>query len=173
MDTTRGVGLVGANWISKRDPDEMSGSPEVGLDSLFRRDYAALVRLAYLLTGSNAIAEEVVQDSFETLQRRWRTVRDPEAYVRRIVVNRCRGHHRRAAVERKHAPNPAPPTLPPEIDEMWSLIQQLSPKGRAVVVLRFYDDLSIDAIADVLELRAGTVKSLLHRSLKKLQEQLS
>ena len=60
MDTTRGAGLVGANWIAKLDPDDMSGSPVAGLDSLFRREYAALVRLAYLLTGSKAIAEEIV-----------------------------------------------------------------------------------------------------------------
>jgi RNA polymerase sigma factor (sigma-70 family) len=151
------------------------GSPDVvaQLASLFRAEYASLVRLAHLLTGSNAIAEEVVQDAFEQLQTRWGTIANPEAYVRRAVINRSRGHHRRVAIERKHAPQPADPALPPEIDEMWSLIRELSPRRRAVVVLRFYEDLTIDQIAAVLGARPGTVKSLLHRALASLKGELS
>ena len=64
--------------------------------------YRPMVRLAYLLTGSTAVAEDLVQDEFVRLQRSWSTVREPAAYLRRSVVNVCNSHHRRVGVERSH-----------------------------------------------------------------------
>lgn len=143
------------------------------LASLFRLEYPRLVRLAHLLTGSNAVAEEIVQDAFEALQRRWRSVEAPAGYVHRSVVNGCRAYHRRQTVERRHPPAAPSDVHPPEIDEMWRLIQGLAPRPRAVLVLRFYEDRAVDDIAEVLGMRPGTVKSLLHRALRTLREELS
>ncbi len=158
---------------TERDPGEDAGGESASeLAVLFRSEYPGLVRLAHLLTGSNAVGEEIVQDAFEQIQRRWQSVRKPEAYLRQTVVNRCKGHHRRRAVERKHTPPPPRHELLTEVDEMWPLIQQLSPKRRAVLVLRFYEDLTISDIAAVLDMRPGTVKSVLHRTLESLKEKL-
>lgn len=149
---------------SNEDPTDVS--------SLFREERAGLVRLAFLLTSSSMVAEEIVQDAFERLQRRWGHVDSPGAYLRRSVVNGANSYHRRRAVERKHPAEPLPAVLPPEIDEMWDLIQRLSPKRRTVLVLRFYEDLSVDQAAEVMGVRPGTVKSLTHRALESLRREL-
>lgn len=158
-----------------RPPDHSAPSADTvqNLESLYRSQYPGLVRLAHLLTGSNSVAEEIVQDAFEQLQKRWQSIATPKPYLRKMVVNRARGHHRRRAIERKHAPAPAPPVQPQEVDEVWPLIQRLSAKQRAVLVLRFYEDLPVGEISDVLGMRPGTVKSTLHRTLRTLEEKLN
>jgi RNA polymerase sigma factor (sigma-70 family) len=65
------------------------------------------------------------------------------------------------------------PVLNPELDETWSALCRLPFRHRSVVILRFYEDLSIEEIAQVLGCRLGTVKSRLHRGLEKLRSELS
>jgi RNA polymerase sigma factor (sigma-70 family) len=143
------------------------------LPELFRTHRVSLVRLAHLITGSVAVAEDVVQDAFLNLQRHRSTVRNPEAYLRRSVINGSRGFHRRRAIESRHrADGVVPIELPPELDEMWELLRRLPGRKRAVLVLRFYEDLSVGEIASLLDVREGTVRSLLHRSLSSLREKL-
>jgi DNA-directed RNA polymerase specialized sigma24 family protein len=81
---------------------ESSGADgcEHSLAAVYSADYERLVRLAYLLTGSRVIAEDLVQDSFLRLHDRWDDVRAPSAYLRTVVVNACRGHHRRTRREK-------------------------------------------------------------------------
>jgi len=76
-------------------------------------------------------------------------------------------------LERLRAPAPEQPSLPPDLDETWQAIRRLSPDQRAVIVLRFYEDLSVDRTAEVLDKPVGTVKSLQHRALARLKEVLS
>ncbi len=144
-----------------------------GLETLYRTELAYMVRLAHVITGSNAVAEELVHDAFIELHKRWNGIRDPRAYLKRSVVNKSRSHLRRRDVERRHAPSPQPPVLPPEMDDTWHRLAALSPKRRTAVVLRYYADLPIDEIATLMSVRPGTVKSLLHRGLKDLKEQLT
>lgn len=149
-------------------------------DSFFRTQHGDLVRLAHLLTGTPTVAEELVQEAMLATHQRWGTLDNPAGYVRRALVNLCRSHQRRRFLERHHerrhdraARAGLTTALPPEIDETWSLIKALSPDERAVLVLRFYEDMTVDDIADVLGRPAGTVKSLQHRALARLKETLS
>ncbi len=146
------------------------GAPD--LEGLYRDRQGDLVRLAFLITGSYPVAEEVVQDAFVKLHRAWGQAHDPGPYVRRIVVNEARGRLRRQAVERRHVPPPIPMVLPHEIDETWALLAGLSPRRRVALVLRYYLDLSIEDIADAMECRPATAKSLIHRGLASLRRKL-
>ena len=70
-------------------------------DDLYRSHYSRLVVLARLMTGAMAPAEEVVQDAFVQLYRKWSSIEYPTTYVRIAVVNGCRSHGRRQALERR------------------------------------------------------------------------
>ena len=142
------------------------------LEGLYRARRLTMVRLASVLTGSGAIAEEVVQEAFIQVGSHLDRVDDPSAYLRRVATNLCRSHLRRRQLEQGL---PAPVegvTGDPQIDETWSAVCKLPFRQRAVLVLRFYDDMAEGDIARVLECRVGTVKSSLHRGLAKLRQEL-
>ena len=142
------------------------------LESLYREQRTELVRLAYLITRSEAVAEDVVHDSFLRLGSANGQVVNSHAYLRQIVVNQARQHLRRAKVEREHLPDPPPPVLPPELDEMWRLLDKLSPNHRTALVLRYYEDLPFAEIARLMDCRVNTARSLVHRALKRLRRML-
>jgi RNA polymerase sigma-70 factor (sigma-E family) len=139
--------------------------------ALYRDRYDAMVRLAYLMTGSQAIAEELVQDAFVSVHRSWARATQPSAYLRASVVNACRSWGRRRTLEllRKPAP-PDPPTL--VADEMWDVLQTLPDRQRAAIVLRFYEDLPDEEIAAVLGCKVATVRTAVFRGLEKLRKQV-
>ncbi len=140
------------------------------LEGLYRDAYHRMTRVAHMLTGHNDVAEEVVQDAFVGLYRRFDTVSDPTGYLYRSVVNGCRQRHRRRQVgERLRTLRVVTEVAPPEIDETWRAVERLSPWRRAVV-LRYCADLSEADIAEVLGCSKGTVKSLLHRALAQLKD---
>lgn len=87
-------------------------------------------------------------------------------------MNLCRSHQRRRILERRHRPGDLAHSLPPELDETWQAIRRLPPDQRAVLVFRFYEDLSVEQTASLLGKPAGTVKSLQHRALARLKEVL-
>jgi RNA polymerase sigma-70 factor (ECF subfamily) len=132
-------------------------------------------RLAHLLTGSAAIGHDVAQESLVALHARWDEIDNPDAYLRVVVVNRCRSVQRRRGRERSFLARARvePVTAIPELDETWHAVRRLPTKQRAIVVLRFYEDLSVPEIAAALELAEGTVKSTLHRALRQLKELLT
>lgn len=158
---------------------EPVGRGRVGkLGELYLRHADDAVRLAYLLTADRALAEDIVQDAFVRLAGRLAHLRDEgafEAYLTRTVVNLARSHWRRRRVERAHlertarAPLPEPPADVDERDALWRALGDLSPRQRAAVVLRFYEDLSERRIAEILGCRPGTVKSLVSRGLMRLR----
>ncbi|HVM39556.1 MAG TPA: SigE family RNA polymerase sigma factor [Acidimicrobiia bacterium] len=162
METERERAAVDAGRID--DPHE-------GITVLYRERYASMVRLAYLLTGSNEAAEELVQDAFVKVHRRWDRAYEPAAYLRTAVVNNCRSWHRRRFLERDRRPHAAPEAVEPsEPDHMWEALGALQPRQRAALVLKFYEDLSEEQIASALGCRPGTVKSLVHRGLAELRK---
>jgi RNA polymerase sigma-70 factor (sigma-E family) len=138
------------------------------LTAIYRERYGRLVRLAYLLTGHNAVAEEIVQDAFVASHHVRAQVRDPYPYVRSTVVNRCRSWGRRYQVERQHRPQPPDPAEL-SADEMWDALESLSDRQRTAIVLRFYEDLSDTRIAEILDCRPSTVRSSIRRGLQSLR----
>lgn len=142
------------------------------IDDLFRLHRSRLARLAFLLTGSAEIADELAQEAFARLWPRVGEVRDPAAYLTTTVTNLARGHWRRVAVERRHAPVPPGPALPVDVDEVWSQLWRLPERERSALVLRFYADLDIAGVSKAMGCRLGTAKSLVHRGLAHLKEVL-
>ena len=139
--------------------------------ALYRERYDPMVRLAYLLTGSQAVAEELVQDAFVAVHGAWDRASAPSAYLRTTVVNRCRSWGRRRSLEllRKPAP-PEPVTL--VADELWDVLQTLPARQRAAIVLRFYEDMPDDEIAEILGCKVPTVRTAIFRGLEKLRQEV-
>jgi RNA polymerase sigma-70 factor (sigma-E family) len=158
------------NTMPKAEPLDLLASTawDADLVDVYRVHYGRLVRLAYLLTGHAAVAEELVQDAFVATHRTGDRLRDPYLYVRRAVVNRCRSWGRRYTVERTHRPQPPDPA---ELaaDEMWDALGALTERQRTAIVLRFYEDMPDDRIAAVLGCRQATVRSAIHRGLQSLR----
>lgn len=151
-----------------------TGAPDGGdLESLYRLEHPAMLKLARLLLGSNSLAEEVVQEAFTRLHGRVGRLDSPGGYLRTTVVNICRDELRRTRRERQQRPATVGTSLPPEIDETWMAVCRLPFRQRAVLTLRFYEDLPESEIARLLNCRLGTVKSALHRGLAKLRKELS
>ncbi|MYJ30027.1 MAG: hypothetical protein F4072_08685, partial [Acidimicrobiaceae bacterium] len=85
-----------------RGPSEPARNAGGSFDGLFSARRVPMVRLATLLVGSPAIAEEVVQDAFVAVSERWDTVDRPDAYLRRSVINGCAGILRRRTIEQRY-----------------------------------------------------------------------
>jgi len=149
------------------------------LAELYRRHAGDGVRLAYLITGDRALAEDVVQDAFVRLAGRLHHLRDPEnlePYLRRTIVNLANAHFRRRKVERRYlereAALPQPIRSEPDISErdaVWAVLRALPVRQRTAIVLRFFQDLSEAQTAEVMRCRPGTVKSLVSRGMDKLR----
>lgn len=147
------------------------------LAELYAQHGPGAARLAYLLTGNRSTAEDLVQESFIRVSGRFRDLRDPgsfEWYLRRTVVNLANSHFRRLRTERAYLRRRVEPQLSfmPDVatrDEMWRMLQQLPQRQRAAIVLRFYEDLSEAATAEVMQCPVGTVKSLVSRGLARLR----
>jgi len=161
--------------VSRRLRSRSGSEPDAdSLENVYRRWRPGLVRLAHLLTGSASVAEDIVHDAFIGYARAKDPVADPGAYLRRSVVNLSTNVHRRSARERRHLATVTEAIVEPgEIDETWQLVRGLPPRQRAVLVLRFYLDLSEAETARVLGCRPGTVKSSTARALAKLKEKMS
>lgn len=144
----------------------------VDVEALYVEHRARLLGVAAAITLDRALAEEIVQDAFAGLQRHTGRVDNPVGYLQRSVVNRSVNVIRRRLVAARHPAAPALPASTPEIDETWTAVLRLPSKQRAVVVLRFWQDMTIDAIAETLGWPAGSVKSTLHRALTDLKEEL-
>jgi RNA polymerase sigma-70 factor (sigma-E family) len=143
-----------------------------GFDEMFAAERVPMTRLAYLLVGSEAVAEEVVQDAFAQVYERWDRLDRPGGYLRTCVVHGARRAGKRRSRElRVIHESPEPAVL--DARELLDALARLRPAWRAVVVLRFYGDMTQDEIADVLDMRVGTVKSTLHRALGQLREEIA
>jgi RNA polymerase sigma-70 factor (sigma-E family) len=150
---------------------------EVEFREFFASQYARLCWLGLLLTGDRAEAEELAQEALARTWWRWAVRRpdDPAAYARKVLLNRRRSLLRRAGVEARFlARSRAEPVPPPGEDAtvLWQAVQGLPPRQRAVLVLRFHEDLTEVQVARLLGLPLGTVKSLAHRGLARLRDRL-
>jgi len=164
--------MVARSVRSAREPTQSPGRDE-SFDDAYRRLWAPMVRLGHLLTGSATVGEDLAQEAFVGMHRNWAGVGSPDAYMRVALVNQARNHARRAG---RTAPGWAvaaeATTGIAEIDETWELLRTLNERQRAAIVMRFYLDLPMREIADVLGCRVGTAKSAIHRGLALLKETL-
>jgi RNA polymerase sigma-70 factor (sigma-E family) len=139
----------------------------------------ALVRFARLLTGDPHRAEDLVQEALAKAYLRWRRIlatEQPDAYLRRMVVNGSRSWWRRRTNRETPTDSPSDRAAPGrmetdtvERDEMWRRIVVLPQRQRAVLVLRYYEDLDDAAIAEVLGCSAATVRTHAMRALNTLR----
>jgi RNA polymerase sigma-70 factor (sigma-E family) len=149
------------------------------LAELFLRQAPDGVRLAYLLTGDQAVAEDLVQEAFVRMVARLQFLREGEgsrAYLRRTIVNLSKNQFRRRAVERSYVERQrAEPLMEARDTElatkelMRSALLALPERQRCAIVLRYYEDLPDGEIADLLRCRPGTVRSLISRGLAALR----
>ena len=133
-----------------------------------------LLRVAYLLTADWAAAEDLLQNALVKAWFAWRRIGgDPEPYVRRIVVTTFVSGRRRRW--RDEVPVDVVPDVPAEDgsfedrDLLWRALGRLPAKQRAVLVLRYFEDLTEEQIATTLNVRAGTVKSQASKALARLR----
>ncbi|ROO50758.1 RNA polymerase sigma-70 factor (sigma-E family) [Micromonospora sp. Llam0] len=148
----------------------------------------ALVRLARLLTGDRHRAEDLTQEVLGRAYVRWRSISRtdrPDIYIRRMLVNANTSWWRRrssretpataelinTALDRSavHRPGHDPGTAAAEHDAMWRLVSGLPERQRAVLVLRYYEDLDDASIAEILDCSAATVRTHAMRALAKLR----
>jgi RNA polymerase sigma factor (sigma-70 family) len=137
-----------------------------------KAEWLKLTRLAYSVIGDRQVAEELVQEAYIRLQKAGDRVENREAFLRVTVINRCKSYSVRRSKERAQLWRNAESSTPHEIDETLLALRKLGVKYRTVLALRYYEDLSIDEIAEVIGTRPGTVKSLIHRGLAKLRTEL-
>ena len=153
---------------------DKSGTEVSAFEAVYAAEHRAVVRLGYLLVGSEAVAEELAHDVFLSLFERFDQVHNPEGFLRTAVVRRAvRWRERRDGERRRLAVVGAPePVGVPEFDETWSAIGCLRPERATVIVLRYYADLSHEEIAEMLGCSAGTVRSRVRRALEDLHKEL-
>ena len=140
---------------------------------VYRSQRDRLRRVAYLMTGQAAVAEELVHDAFVRLHQRWDTVDVPAAYLRTTLVHLCLAWRDRAAMGRAREPRSGGWVEQPEIDETWELLGALPHGQRVALVLRYYEDLPDDEIAVVMGCRPTTVRTRIHRALTKLRKEIT
>jgi RNA polymerase sigma factor (sigma-70 family) len=137
---------------------------------LYERAFAPMVRLAVALIGSEPVAEDLVHDVFVRLHARWRSIEQPDAYLRVAVVNACRSAARRRQSEHRALAAQADDVVSlMAADEMFDALGALPYRQRVALVLHYYEGLTQAEIADVLGCREGTVASLTHRGLAQLR----
>jgi RNA polymerase sigma-70 factor (sigma-E family) len=149
------------------------------LAEIYERSAPAGFRLAYLLTGDRALAEDLVQEAFLRFVGRLHHLRDPEAfdgYLRRTIVNLSKDVYRRRAVERSYLEQRTAERREGHTDRdvaayesMRTALLSLPQRQRAAIVLRYYEDLHESEIADLLRCRPATVRSLVARGLETLR----
>lgn len=155
-----------------------------GFDAWVEARGPALLRLAYALTGDRADAEDVVQDALARALPRWERIRrvgDPDAYVRRMVVNAHTSRWRRfgrrespVATVRPSGVTPAADAAmaPDERQRIWRACHALPETQRTAVVLRYYEQLEYHEIAALTGVREGSVRSRVSRGIAALRQEL-
>lgn len=167
------VGRVQGHLAPQREVHPPARDPSP-FTELYELEYPRAVRLAYALTSSLELAEDVAQEAFVRLHTRVGVLENSAAYLRTTVVNLCTDEHRRRDRDRRYRfllHTPGDVSLPAR--EMLDLLAALPYRQRAVLVLRYWADWSEADIAQVLGCRPGAVKTLASRGLVRLRKALN
>jgi RNA polymerase sigma-70 factor (sigma-E family) len=158
----------------------MDSAQREAFEALVDARSTSLLRTAYLLTGDWGTAEDLLQTALAKTWFRWHTLRDPqaaEAFVRQVMTRtfatwwrrRWRGETPTELLP--DGPHAADPYVGVDArDLLRRALAELPPRQRAIVVLRFYEDLSEAQVAEALGCSVGTVKSTVSRALVRLRE---
>jgi RNA polymerase sigma-70 factor (sigma-E family) len=155
------------------DPGSQSRRTSGRLVETYERYAPDAVRLAYLMTGDHALAEDLAQEAFVRMAARLAYLREPDAtwpYLRRSVINLAKNHYRHRSVEQAYLQRVkatgCSQTDPDVVshESMRKALLGLPERQRAAIVLRYYEDLPESEIAALLRCRPGTVRSLLSRA---------
>jgi RNA polymerase sigma factor (sigma-70 family) len=156
-----------------------SGAQPV-FDAVYRSQREPLVRLAYLVVRSHAVAEELVHDAFMRLHDHFDEVESPPAYLRTVLVRLCISWLRRATTERDRLDRVAatvdvaerPVDAGLDGDGLWAAVGRLRPDRRAALVLRYYADFDYADIAEHIGCPVATARSHVHRGLRDLRKEI-
>jgi RNA polymerase sigma-70 factor (sigma-E family) len=152
--------------------------PPEGFSEFVATRSPRLLRTAYLLCRDWALAEDLLQTALARAWVAWRRINgDPEPYVRKIIANTYASWWRRRWTSEQptdrlpepRAGDPDPHARVDDRDEVWQALGQLPKRQRAVLVLRYFEDMSEAEIAEALDCSVGTVKSQASRALAKLR----
>ena len=178
--------------VAERDSGgDIRPAADEAIAELYAAHWTGLVRLAWLLLRDDLAAEEVVQDAFIAVHRRWESLRSHDsaaAYLRRAVVNGARSGLRHRGVEERYLTReqaePGGPARRTEASaesraleaeatsSMVAALGRLPQRQREVLTMRYYLDLSEAEIADALGISAGSVKAHAHRGLAALRDRV-
>jgi RNA polymerase sigma factor (sigma-70 family) len=156
-----------------------AGQAPADLIEFCTAEHDGLVRFLGLYCGQPALAEELAHEALIRACRDWSKVRSmpsPRAWLRRVAVNSTNSYFRRRAAERRardrleSEPSPATINDPADALVVRQALASLSSRQRMVLLMRYFDDLSVSDIANSLECSENTVKSLLRRGLAALRE---
>jgi RNA polymerase sigma-70 factor (sigma-E family) len=169
--------------ILATDAERAEQSRHEGLGELYVRHVPEALRLAYLMTGDRALAEDLAQEAFARMVGRLVHLRERDAfgaYLRQTVVNLCRMYFRRRRLEREFLRREQEQRLPETreadgdlVEDLWTAIQRLPERQRVALVLHYYEDLTQEQAAEILRCRPGTYRSLLSRAKSSLRAQLT
>lgn len=163
--------------------DKHGMSEEARLDSHFESFYSAqfegVLTMLLGLVRHRWLAEELAQEAFIKAHRDWKSVSkhpNPVGWVRRVAINLSRSRWRTTSAEARALVRLAGQGSVPEHNierlDVWDAIRSLPRRQREVVVLCYFNDLSVGAIADAIGIAEGTVKATLHQARQRLAEEL-
>lgn len=161
----------------------VEASPALTIEQFIADHGAQLMRLAYLVTGSQVDAEDLWQETFTDVHRKWSKVSaavSPHAYVRTMMMNRHTSAMRRKWTG-EHPTDPAAYVMTSQAvadpservdsdDALWQMLSTLPPRMREVLVLRYFEDLDDHAISEALGLAVSSVRSTASRALAHLRD---
>jgi RNA polymerase sigma-70 factor, ECF subfamily len=146
-----------------------------GFTSMFRREHPRLVALGLALTGNRATACDLAQETLARAYRSWDRVERhelPAAWLRRVLINLAVDVHRKAQTEQAALIRLRPQEAAGGMDgvggEWWAAVRALPVRERLAITLYYVEDCSIDEVAAVMEIAAGTVRATLAQARKKL-----
>ena len=177
------AGIVSSGVRRLRENRTLAGGDEAEFSAFVARGGGELLGFAFLLTGNRHDAEDLVQQALLRTAVRWRVARQsPAGYSRTVVLNLVRDRWRAQQRQRAETLSPDLTALPSAVDGAAIVLDRqvllracrlLPLQQRAVLVLRFWEDRSVEETAAVLGCTAGTVKSQTHRALARLRDVLT
>jgi RNA polymerase sigma-70 factor (sigma-E family) len=148
---------------------------DAGFEAFVAERLPHLLKLGRALAGDEHRGADLVQDALERTLLNWSRVEDPDSYVRRAMVNRSVSVWRKLRRERplpEHDDTGTPREDRPHDHELFAAVRRLPPRQRAVIALRYYEDLTEARTAEVLGCSVGTVKRQASEAMAKLRAQL-